>query len=156
MAKRLVQGAAAPVYICDGDGRIIDADAPLDVRVNQDTPIKVQLEPVENELQNPVQGIASTSGNNTIIPAPAANRRIVITAFVIQNESATATTMILKDGTALAAGRWRCLGQNQGDGLAMVFDGQHPWRLSAGNGLVLNLSGANQCGYSIQYYLETV
>jgi hypothetical protein len=99
-----------------------------------------------------VCGTKAVSGNNTLIAAPATGSRIVVWSFVIQNESATATTMILKD----AVDRYRVLGQNQGDGLAMVFDAMQPWRLNAATALTLNLSGANSCGYSIQYSIEPV
>jgi len=146
MGKRLVQGAAAPVYLVDGDGEVIGAGRPL----------PVQLEPVDAELENAFQGTVIAVGDNLVGPTPAANERICITAFSLQNESPTATTIILKDGLAPAAGRWRILGQNQGDGEAMAFDGQHPLRLSAGNRICLNLSGANQCGYSFQIYREMV
>lgn len=156
MAKRLVQGAAAPVYLVDGDGRVIDADAPLDVRVNQDAPLQVQLEPVESELENTIEGTVSAAGDNLVGPTPAANERICIYAFSLQNESATASVCILKDGVAPAAGRWRVRGQLQGDGLAMVFDGQHPIRLSPGNRIVLNLSAAVEWNYSFQIDRETV
>ena len=155
MAKRLVQGAAAPVYICDGDGRIIDQDAPLDVRVNQDTPLKVQLEPVASELENSIEGTVATAGNTQVGPTPAATERIVITAFQIQNETATATTVLLKDGIAPAAGRWRVRCPSDGGGAIVTFDGQHPLRLSAGNRITLNLSVATTVGYSFQFYRET-
>jgi hypothetical protein len=71
---------------------------------------------------------------------------------VIQNESATATTMELQDIVT----RWRCLGQNQGDGLAMVFSPFQPWKLTEATALTLKLSGANSCGYSVQYAIEPV
>ena len=95
----------------------------------------------------------ATSGSNSLVAAPAAGTRIVVCAFVIQNESSTATTMILEDGTT---DKWRCLGQNQGDGLAMVFAAGREWRLTAATALQLNLSGNNSCGYSISYFTETV
>jgi hypothetical protein len=102
------------------------------------------------------QGTAAVSGVNTIVNAPGAGFRIVVAGFVIQNESATATTMILRDGVAPAAGRFRCLGQAQGDGLSKDFDPEHVWKLAENNPVVLNLSGANSCGYTIQYYTEAV
>jgi hypothetical protein len=37
-----------------------------------------------------------------------------------------------------------------------VFDAMQPWRLNAATALTLNLSGANSCGYSIQYSIEPV
>jgi hypothetical protein len=97
-------------------------------------------------------GTKAAAGNNTLIAAPAAGYRLVVWAFVIQNESATATTMILKD----AVDRWRNLAQNQGQGLAMAFDAMQPWRLNEATALTFNLSGANQCGYNIMYSVEPV
>lgn len=97
-------------------------------------------------------GTKAASGLNTLIAAPAAGYRIVVYAFVVQNESATATTMELQD----AVTRWRVLGQNQGDGLAMAFDALQPWRLNEATALTLKLSGANSCGYSVQYAIERV
>jgi hypothetical protein len=97
-------------------------------------------------------GTKAVSGLNTLIAAPAAGFRIVVYSFVIQNESATATTMELQDVVT----RWRVLGQNQGDGLAMAFDAMQPWRLTAATALTLRLSGANSCGYSVQYAVEPV
>lgn len=97
-------------------------------------------------------GTKAAAGVNTLIPAPAAGFRIVVYSFVIQNESANATTMELQD----AVTRWRVLGQNQGDGLAMAFDALQPWRLNAATALSLRLSGANSCGYSVQYAIEAV
>jgi hypothetical protein len=98
-------------------------------------------------------GTAALSGDNTLVAAPGANTRIVVTAFTVQNESATATTMILK---STSANRWRVLGQAQGDGLAMVFPVGQGWKLGTNEALLLNLSGANSCGYNVQYYTEAV
>jgi hypothetical protein len=98
-------------------------------------------------------GTASTSGDNTLVSAPGASNRLVVTAFVIQNESSTATTMILKTGST---NRFRLLAQNQGDGLSIVFPVGQSWKLGTNEALVLNLSGANSCGYSVQYYTEAV
>jgi hypothetical protein len=98
-----------------------------------------------------VTGTKAESGDNTIIAATDANNRIVIVSFSIQNESATATTMILKDG---ATAFRRCLGQNQGDGIAITYTPGREKRLSAAAALVLNLSGANACGYSVDYFIE--
>ena len=151
MGKRLVQGAAAPVYLVDGDGNVIG-------EVNATTGMISGLPvlPATRSMLNPVQGTTAVLGTTIIIPAPGVGRRIVVQAFVIQNESATATTMTLRDGLAPAAGRFRCLGQNQGDGLAMVFPSSEPWKLSENNPLVMVLSGANSCGYSVHYYIEAV
>ena len=98
-------------------------------------------------------GTAATSGDNTLVSTPGAGNRLVVTLFVIQNESATETTMILKSG---ATNRIRLLAQSQGDGLSTVFPVGQAWKLAENEALVLNLSGANSCGYSIQYYTEAV
>ena len=106
---------------------------------------------VAEEALSWVTGTKTVSGDNQLIAAPASGVRIVVTAILLQNESATATTMILKDG---ATARIRYLGQNQGDGLLLKFSPGREWKLTAATALNLNLSGANSCGYSIQYYTE--
>lgn len=101
-----------------------------------------------------VNTTASTTGDNEIIAAPGAGVRIVVLAFVIQNESATATTMILR--SAATSNGWRILGQNQGDGLSKDFTLARPWKLNTNEALNLNLDGANSCGASVMYYTEEV
>lgn len=100
-----------------------------------------------------VSGAAASSGDNSLIAAPSTGERIVVTAFTIQNESAVATTMILRDGTT---SKWRYLGQTQGAGQTVVFPPGREWKLTTATALQLNLSGANSCGYTIQYYVEYV
>lgn len=99
----------------------------------------------------PLTGTVNSSGDNTLIAAPLAGQRIVVTGFVVQNESSTATTMVLKSGTVAA---YRFLGQSQGAFFEKEFAVGSEWRLAAGAALVLNLSGANSCGYSISYFVE--
>lgn len=101
-----------------------------------------------------VNTTASTTGDNEIVAAPGAGNRIVVTAFVMQNESATATTLILR--SAATTNGWRMLCQNQGDGLSKDFPDGAPWRLGANEALNLNLSGANSCGVTVMYYTETI
>lgn len=95
----------------------------------------------------------ATSGDNTLIAAPGAGRQIVITTLVLQNESATATTLIVKAGSTAIA---RVLCQNQGDGLTLTLPPEAPLALGSNAALVLNLSGNNSCGYSITYYIDAV
>lgn len=97
---------------------------------------------------------SSTSGDTQVVAAPGGTHRIVVTAFCIQNESGTATTMILRAGTSTNG--WRCLGQNQGDGLAMSFAHDNEWRLPENTALNFNLSGANLCGYSVSWFVEEI
>jgi hypothetical protein len=107
-----------------------------------------------NQTLRSATGTYATSGDNTaLIAAPGAYQRIVIVSFAIQNESATATTLILKDGTVAFR---RVLGQAQGDGVAVTYPPGREKRLSENAALVLNLSGANTCGYSVDYFIETV
>ena len=101
-----------------------------------------------------VSGAVAVAGNTILVATPGAAGRLCVSAFLIQNESAVATTMILRSG--LTANAWRALGQNQGDGFAMVFTLARPWKLNTNEALVLNLSGANQCNYSVMYYVEGV
>lgn len=99
-----------------------------------------------------VTGTKSSSGDNSLIAA-VANKRHIITSITVQNESTTGTTMILKSGSTAF---WRVLAQNQGDGLAFNFQPGLTWTLGVNEALVLNLSGANSCGYSVAYYTEAV
>jgi hypothetical protein len=98
-------------------------------------------------------GTAASSGDNTLIAAPGGGAQIRILALQIQNESATPTTLILKFG---AVSKWRTLAQLQGDGLSIPLPAGRGWPVGVGNALVLNLSGANSCGYSICYSVEAV
>ena len=95
----------------------------------------------------------ATSGDNTVIAAPGASNRIVVKSILVQNESAVATTTLLKSG---ANTRRRALLQNQGDGVAWSFDRGDEWRLGENEALVLNLSGANSHGVTVDYLAEAV
>jgi hypothetical protein len=125
---------------------------PIIVTVNDNGAILVDTS-VAHPMQS-VCGAVAVAGDNTIIVAPPVGQRIVVSSFVIQNETAVATTMLLRDGAVV--NHFRCLGQNQGDGLALTFCAGREWRLSSGQALVYNLSGANQCNYSVMYWVEAV
>lgn len=106
--------------------------------------------PLEHAL-SVVTGTKAGSGDNELIAAPGANVCIVVVSFEIQNESSTATTMILKDG---ATNKFRNLAQNPSDGLSKTFPVDARWKLTGNAALNLNLSGANSCGYNVAYYTE--
>lgn len=108
--------------------------------------------PAEKTLLT-ASGTASSSGDNTLISAPGAGVKIVIVGVTLQLEGATATTLRLTNG-ASGSTISRILAQNQGDGLAITFPIDARPKLSANTALVLNLSGANACGYTIWYYTE--
>jgi hypothetical protein len=93
-------------------------------------------------------GTISSSGDNTIISAPGAEISIYITHLILQNESSSSTTIILKD----SANRLRCIAPFQGDGIAINFSEKRDFKLAVNQPLILNLSAANSCGYSIGYY----
>lgn len=96
-----------------------------------------------------ISGVISTSGDNLVVAPPGANLSIHITHISIQNESSVATTILLKDSNSLV----RVLGQNQGDGIALVLPERREIKLLANTGLTLNLSGSNSVGYSIGYWI---
>lgn len=91
---------------------------------------------------------AASSGDNTLVAAPGAGKRIVVHYFLIELEASTATAMILKDGSTAVFRRYAA---NEGDGLVREFPGGAPWELTANAALILNLSGANTCGYNVEY-----
>lgn len=100
-----------------------------------------------------VSGVKSSSGDNTLISAPGAGQRIVITFLMVQNKSSNAVTMKLKwsGGDQIR----EMLGQNQGDGFTneLAPDAR---LMKTNEALILNLSAGEDCTYSIDYYTEAV
>lgn len=101
-----------------------------------------------------INGTKAASGDNELVAAPGAGNRLVVTAFVIQNESTTAVIMRLR--SASTANGWRCLGEHQADGLSMVFPAGEGWELNENEALNLELSDADTCAYSVRYYTASV
>lgn len=100
-----------------------------------------------------ISGTATTAGDNVIVAAPGTGKRIVVTSFVVQNESSTANTIILKSGSNE---HFRILGQSQGDSFSKDFFPSAFWELDENAALNLSLSTSHQCGYSIAYYTDRV
>lgn len=96
-------------------------------------------------------GTVSSSGDNTIVAAPGEGKQIVVTEIVLQLEGDTATTAILKSGSTA---KKRVYMPNAGDGVALTYHPAFAWALGENEALVLNLSGANQVGYTFSYYIE--
>ena len=95
----------------------------------------------------------TTSGDTTIIAAPTSGIRIVICEYRIQNHTSTATTILLKNGTADASPlRIRC--PNDGSGDSKEYSTGNEIRLSAATAFVTNSSAATSHGISVRYYLE--
>ncbi|WP_414755537.1 hypothetical protein [Anabaena sp. CCY 9910] len=96
-----------------------------------------------------LSGTINTSGDNTIIAAPGAGQRIIITSLIMQLEVSTATTALIKSGSSTI--RKRSLCQAQGDGLFLYYPPGDALRLETNQALVINLSGANSVGYSVEW-----
>ena len=131
------------IHSADRSMQTINADNPLAVQV-------VAESAAANVTLTNISGTTAAAGQTQLVAAPGAGLQIIVNAFVIQNESASATTMRLEAG---AAAHWRVLAQNQGDGLSGQFEIGREWELPANTALNLWLSGANSCGYSIAYYV---
>lgn len=102
---------------------------------------------------NVITGTISTSGNNTIIAAPGVGYNIVISAITVQNESANATTIIVKSAST---NKFRQLLQNQGDVFGRAWERGSEFELGENEALVINLSAANSCGYNVEYWIENI
>ena len=132
------------VYSADRSVQTINADNPLPVQV-------VAESAVADVTLAHISGTTAAAGATQLVAAPGAGLQIVVSTFVIQNESAVATTMRLQEG---AVPRWRVLAQSQGSGLAGHFVIGREWVLPADTALNLWLSGANSCNYSVSYYVK--
>jgi hypothetical protein len=130
----------------------VSGDLPILLVDNGDGTYSVATTPDPHAARKTLLSICTTedsSGNTAIVAAPAAGQSHYVVAFVIQNEAATANTILLSDGTTAV---WRCFAQNQGDGLAMVFPAGREWKVGDTKAITINLSAATVCGYSIMYY----
>ena len=99
-------------------------------------------------------GTVAVAGDTELVAAPGVGSRLKVSAFVLQNESTTPLIMRLRSG--VSSNGWRCLGQNQGDGLAMRFGTDREWELNENEPLNLELSDAETCAISLSYYTESV
>lgn len=89
---------------------------------------------------------AASSGDNTIIAAPGAGYKTIVLFVRVQNESAVASTAIVKHGsTAVARNAAAQYGWLERD------YSEYPLELPENTALVLNLSGANSHGYIVEY-----
>lgn len=100
-----------------------------------------------------ITGTKNGSGDNELVAAPGTGYRIVVKGWRIQNESASATTCILKAGTA---NTYRFLTQNQGDSVSKDYEPEYEWRLPSATALILNLSAGNSHNFNLEYWIETV
>ena len=116
--------------------------------------IRYAYQPQDYVVGTRIAGTKAANGDNTLITAPAAGYRLVIKGWYVQNESSTATTIVMANGAGES--NYRYLAQNQGDGIGRVYEAFNEWRLTAATALILNLSGANSHGYWLEYWTEAV
>jgi hypothetical protein len=104
------------------------------------------------QLCTVVSGTKASSGANELVAAPGTGTRIVVKEIVVQNESSTETTAILKSATTAY---WRGkLAANAA--LSIAFADGDEARLGTNEALNLVLDGANSHGYSVRYFTEAV
>ena len=83
--------------------------------------------------------------------------RIVVVAFVLQNEVATAqTAQIHAEGAATEGFRLFTPADAAGHGLRMTFPAGREWRLGEDEDLEVTLSAATTVGFSVLYFTEAV
>jgi hypothetical protein len=97
-------------------------------------------------------GTFATSGDNTII-TPAAGKYVAIFSLVLQSESAVETLAIVKNGSTAVA---RFLATAKGAGIALEFPERSPLIIDDNSTLKINLSGANQFGYSMRHEIRDI
>lgn len=105
--------------------------------------------------QPPDYAVIAGSGNNTAITCPT-DQCIEVTGFSLQNLSAVATAVILKEGTS-GTERYKFilspeLTSTKNDGGGAARSGI-AWRLPWNTDLVVNLDGANNIGSTFEYRL---
>jgi len=100
-----------------------------------------------------VSGQAASSGDNSLIAAPASGVRIVLVYVSIQNATAVSTLSKLSDGASGAIIEQVTL-LTAGYGRDRVYPPDARPKLTAATALILNLSGANAHNYTIGYYTE--
>ena len=102
-----------------------------------------------------VSGIYSSSGDTTIIAAPAAGVEIVVSEIILQNNVATLQSAQIKRGAA-DTNPIRVRMNADSNGIATAYTEGNEIRLGAATALVLNLSAATGVTLTIRYWLETV
>ena len=128
-------------------------DGDIDVKVTLDGETISGTVGITEKTLSQATGTVSSSGDNEVIAAPGASTRIVVVKALIQNESETKTLVLVKSGSTTK--RRLLLKGEYGFGALLEFDPGREWGLGANEALKLNLDGANQVGYTIDYYTES-
>jgi hypothetical protein len=93
-----------------------------------------------------------TTGDSTLIAAPSAGQRLVISGLRVQNATSTATSVLFKGG---ASNIFRVRSASDSGGLSENYGLGDEIRLPEASALVVNQSGANSHEYSIRYWIES-
>lgn len=91
----------------------------------------------------------NASGDNTLITG-VAGQRIIVKELLVQNESSTDTTVLIKNGSTTI---WRALLEGKA-AISFAYPEGEEWWLDVGSSLIVNLSGANSHGCSIRYTIQ--
>ena len=144
---KIALGAEGSASDLDRGQQVMSASLPVAIASDQ------SVVPTEAPAQTitRITGTKAGSGDNELVATPGAGQRIVVSFWNVQNESAVATTLIMKSG---ATNKFRFLAQNQGDMFGADFFPGREWNLAENEALNLNLSGANSCGYNVGYWTE--
>lgn len=137
------------VHSADGTVQTLDSSNPLAVQIVSGAG-GVDID--DADLLH-LTGTTAAAGTTTLVAAPGAGTRIVVSVFMVQNESAVATTVQVGAGGAQA---FRALLQTQGAALSGAFLVGREWKLPANTALTVTLSAANSHGYSVVYYTQAV
>lgn len=108
---------------------------------------------IGDELIEFQTGTINASGDNTLVGAPVAGLEIRVIALILQNESTTPTTGLIKFGNNA---KLRLFCKAEGEGLIRVLQAGREWRVGSGLPLLLNLSASAAWGYSVEYYIRRV
>jgi hypothetical protein len=96
----------------------------------------------------------SISDNGTLVSAPASGKRLVVPDFTVQNESGTATTIILQSGST---DKHRLRTVDDGDGITKSWDSPMMWwYLDDAEALNISIDGSNQVGYTIRHFTQDI
>jgi len=127
-----------------------------EITIDGDNPMAVTLVANDNVLSDAdliyITSTTAAAGQTQLVAAPGAGIRIVVSSFMVQNESVTATTVSMQAG---GADVFRALLQTQGSDFSGSFWIGREWKLPASAALNLWLSAANSHLYNVTYYTES-
>lgn len=103
------------------------------------------------EAYTEITGTVSSFGDNTVMAAPGAGRRIVYRKIKVVNTTSTAVTVVVKYGAT--SKKTAVLDAQVGSG--EIFYEEAGVKMPENTALVLNLSGAIATSYDLEYLTES-